>query len=69
MESMHLIGSEEVARGGRAVREGAAEMQRAVSSLESVLHQHRIWLDEWLARFESALASDRDAGEVENGGA
>ena len=54
-EYIHLQGSEDVRRAGSAM-EGAAEtMRSAANQIDETLRQHRIFLDEWLLRFEQVL--------------
>lgn len=55
MESMVLIGAEDVRAGGSSMRIAAAEMQSAANMISSELERHRIFLDDWLYRLEQAL--------------
>ena len=54
MNSMHLVGAEDVARAGAAVREAAGEMQRAAGEIHSALETHRRLTEETVSRFEEA---------------
>lgn len=62
MDYIHLMGSEDVSRAGSAMREAANEMRRAASEIESALQQHRIFMDEWISRFEQALEQKAQEG-------
>lgn len=54
-EYITLVGAEDVQRAGAALRSAAETMQRAASSIEDSLHRHRLFLDDWLERFECTL--------------
>ena len=55
MDSIFLHGSEDVASGGRAMQNAAAEMQRTASNISAALDQHQRFMDDWLWRFQSVL--------------
>ncbi len=38
------------------MREAAQEMKSAAATMDYALERHRQWMDEWLSRFESAMA-------------
>lgn len=59
MENLLLVGSEDVRVGGFAMRQAAHEMQAAASQIEDSLLRHRQFLDDWLLRFEAALAPQK----------
>lgn len=63
METMILVGAEDVRHGGNACREAGSDMQGAASRIEFALDQHQRFLDDWLSRFQDALAA-QPAGEV-----
>ena len=52
MESIHLVGAEEVARAGRTMAQAAAEMQHAASRIEYALQHFASQMETWLARLE-----------------
>ena len=52
METMHLMGSEEVARAASTIRNAADEMNRAAGNFECTLHQFVIQLDSLVTRLE-----------------
>jgi hypothetical protein len=56
-EYITLLGAEDVRRGGAAMASAAAEMRRAANSIETSLHAHRIFLDDWLGRLEQTIRS------------
>lgn len=51
MNTMHLMGSEDVARAGRAIDGAADSMQRTASNIDGSVQQ----LDRIVARFEDAV--------------
>jgi len=55
MESIFLMGSEDVSKAGYSMRDAAATMRSAASSIDESLRQHQRFLDDWLQRFEAAL--------------
>ena len=55
MDTMILIGADDVRAGGAAASHAGAEMKQAAATIDYALEQHRRWMDEWLARFETAL--------------
>lgn len=50
-----LIGAEDVRNAGHRIAEAAQQMSGAASYMDDALRQNRIWMDEWLARFEAAV--------------
>lgn len=60
MDYVTLIGSEDVSRAGARMVEAAAQIQSAVNMLETTLHNHRVWLDEFLSRLEVMQREDDD---------
>ena len=50
-EFVTLIGADDVARAGSAMREAAAEITRAASAIEYAMSQHQRHIEDWLARF------------------
>ena len=59
METMILVGAEDVRAGGAAASHAGAEMKLAAATIDYALEQHRRWMDEWLGRFELILEVDR----------
>lgn len=55
MESISLMGSEEVQRAGYAIKSAAESMQQAASSIDESLRRHQMFMDDWLFRFEAVL--------------
>lgn len=55
MEYVQLMGAEEVSRAASTMREAAQEMSRAAGNIQAAMHEQRVWMDEWLARFEAAM--------------
>ena len=54
-EYITLMGAEDVRSAGVAMGRAASVMQSAASSMEDSLQRHRIFLDEWIMRLETAL--------------
>ena len=55
-EYVTLLGAEDVSRASHTMVSAAENFGRHVGYLNEALHAHRIWADEWLARFEQAVA-------------
>ena len=55
MNTMTLLGSEDVARASYTMREAAADMCRAASNIEEAVRQQRINNDVFLDRLEDIL--------------
>lgn len=58
MESISLMGSEEVSRAGRNMVSAASDMQRAAATIDESLRRHETFLDDWLLRFEEILKKE-----------
>ena len=50
-----LLGAEDVRRAASVISQAASTMQSAASQIEDSLLRHRMFLDDWLVRFEEAL--------------
>ena len=55
MESIFLSGSEDVSRAASTMREAAATMNGAASSISHSLEQHQRFMDDWLYRLQALL--------------
>lgn len=55
MQSIHLQGSEEVARAARDLRAAAEEVSRAAASFAATLEQQQRFLDDWIERLADLL--------------
>lgn len=55
MRDLVLVGSEDVARGGRLMQDAAERMANVSSNMQLALEAHQRFLDDWLQRFEQAL--------------
>lgn len=55
MDSIHLIGAEDVQRAGHHISVAAEQMGRAAGNIDESLERHRRFLDDWLQRFEQVL--------------
>jgi len=54
-EYITLLGAEDVRRAASIMQQAADTMVSAASQMETSLHFHRQYLDEWLMRLEQAL--------------
>ena len=55
MDSIRLIGAEDVSQAARNMAGAAESMKAAANHFDNVMDQHHRWADEWLARFETAV--------------
>lgn len=60
MESVFLVGSEDVRNAGHRMTSAATDMKQAASQIEFALQQHQRFLDEWLGRLETVLTNGQD---------
>lgn len=51
-----LMGAEQVQSAGRHMQSAADQMSRAAGSFDDTFSRHRLFMEEWMARFESAVA-------------
>ena len=68
MDTIHLIGSEAVQGAGYAMERAAHQMTQAAASIDADFERHRRWMEEWLARFEAAVADMTKANTPVDGG-
>lgn len=52
-----LLGAEDVRRAASIISEAASSMRSVAGQMEDSLMRHRIYLDDWLMKFEQALQS------------
>lgn len=62
MDTITLIGAEDVRAAGRNVQGAAQEMKAAASYIEDSLERHRRFLDDWLQRLEIVLVAGKKGG-------
>ena len=55
MESIYLMGSEDVRSAANTMRSAAEEMNRAASYFQSVVEQQQRFMDDWLDRLQTAM--------------
>jgi len=55
MESIYLHGSEQVQNAACNMQSAAQEMKRAAESISRAFEKHQRFLDDWLARLETAI--------------
>lgn len=66
-EYMHLIGEEGIRRAGNAMQEAAQDMKQAADNFDYTLHQHKIFMDDWLFRFGEIVEKQLAARASEEG--
>jgi hypothetical protein len=69
METIVLMGAEDVQKAGYAMREAAADMMRAAGEIREALEATRRWHDEWIASFERLPAPDLSDEQIARIGA
>ena len=57
MQTITLIGTEDVLRAASSMREAASQMQSAASSMQFAFETHHRFLEQWLADFRSVVES------------
>jgi hypothetical protein len=57
MESILLIGAEDVRSAANTMCSAAEDMQRAASNISHALEMHHRFMDEWLQRFQAVVES------------
>lgn len=62
VESIYLIGSEQVQNAANTMRSATEGMQSAASSMSYALEQHQRFLDNWLSRLESVMSNSVPQG-------
>ena len=55
METMLLVGADDVRNASHRMQSAAESMQSAAAHIENALHQRRQWEEEFLLRLEAAL--------------
>ena len=55
METMYLMGSEDVKSAGIFMKEAASAMQTAANQITEALDRHSQFMDAWLVRLEVLL--------------
>lgn len=55
MDSINLLGAEDVRRAGAAMGGAAETMVQASRNMDGSLERFQRWADDWLARFEAAV--------------
>ena len=55
-----LLGAEDVRAGGAAMRSAADQMIQVASVIEDSLQRHRMFLDDWLMRYETLLRGEEE---------
>lgn len=61
MNTTYLVGAEEVSSAASRISSAAHEMYQAAASIDNSLAAHRLFLDDWLTRFQQTL---EDAAKI-----
>lgn len=61
LETILLIGADEVRSAGNTIANAADSMRQTQNWQTEEMQRHRIFLDEWLARFEAVLERQLNA--------
>lgn len=59
-EHIILIGAEDVRSAGNTMRSAAEDMRSAASTIDGAMDRQRLFLDDWLLRFETILRDHRN---------
>jgi len=51
-----LLGAEDVRNAGHRMQEAANQFRQSVAQLEDIFQQQQVFLNDWLLRYEDALA-------------
>ena len=65
MDTVYLVGSEEVQRAGSAMHQAATEMTRAASVIQDALYQHERFLENWLVQFKELIRELSTVHEIQ----
>lgn len=57
---VHLIGAEQVTNAASRMRDAANEMMHAANSISETYMLQQRWMEEWIQRFEVALANKKE---------
>lgn len=55
MDSVYLVGHEDVVRGGNIMASAADQIARSSGTFECALEQHQHFMDNWLYRLEEIM--------------
>ena len=59
MESINLMGSDDVYKAGYTIQNAANDMKQAVANFDFILERQRRFMDEWLQKFERILTENK----------
>lgn len=59
MDSMNLIGADDVYKAGYMMQSAAQDMKQAASGIEYAFMRHQSFLEEFLQRFEMILNTEK----------
>ena len=63
MDTITLIGAENISRAGWQMHDAAERMANVSANMQSVFEAHQRFLDDWLLRFEAVLDKGRLRGD------
>ena len=55
METIHLVGTEQVERAAAGMRGAAADMHAAANNIQFALEQHQRFMQQWLEDFRAIM--------------
>lgn len=64
MDYTTLVGAEEVRSAGHAMERAASEMNKAVSTLDHILNQHFLRMEELVVRLETLSKTGENHGDA-----
>ena len=68
MNSIQLMGAEDVRRAGYQMAEAARLMSQAAGEIDAALQRHRQWAEDWLMRLQDTM-KEKEVKIVTEGGA
>ena len=65
METIYLVGTEQIQNAASSMRQAAHEMQSAAAEIQSAFEMHQRWADQWLADFRDIM--EKSVKETDRG--
>lgn len=59
MNTMHLVGAEDVRRAGSNMNEAAQNMRSAASHIDSAMQEHQRFMTDWLREFREIMEAKK----------
>jgi len=67
MNNVTLLGVENIRSAGSQIKVAASEMQSAASMISDEFHRMKLFLDDWLYRFEEILKDNQSLKTSKSG--